>query len=200
MTREEEANELINIIIHGRGGQGGVTASQIIAEAAFNSGKFTDVHAYPSFGAERRGAPVQAFAKLSKKEVIWDRAQIEHPDIVIVLDETIITPQIVKSINNNGIMIINTNKDPQYFIDNFELNDGVKIIVADVSQLAMTHDLIVEGILVVNVPILGLLTKAIPEISMSDLKAIVLKYFGEIIGKKNIELMEKSLEIMRISG
>ncbi|MHA1762623.1 MAG: 2-oxoacid:acceptor oxidoreductase family protein [Promethearchaeota archaeon] len=197
---DEEPNEIINIIIHGRGGQGGVTASQIIAEAAFNNGKFTDIHAYPSFGAERRGAPVQAYAKLSKRETIWDRAQIEHPDIIIVLDDTIITAQMIKSIKNNGTIIINTNKDPRYFIYNFELNDGVKIIVADVNQLAMKHDLIVEGIPVVNVPILGLLTRAIPEISMNDLKEIIMKYFGENKGKKNIDLMEKSLEIARISG
>ncbi|MGV9173339.1 MAG: 2-oxoacid:acceptor oxidoreductase family protein, partial [Promethearchaeia archaeon] len=79
MTEEEN----IQIVIHGRGGQGCVTACEIIAESAYLSGNFVDVHAYPSFGAERRGAPVQAYAKLSQNEQIWDRSEIKHPDILI---------------------------------------------------------------------------------------------------------------------
>ena len=58
------SENIIKIVIHGRGGMGAVTACEIIAEAAYLSGNYVDVHAYPSFGAERRGAPVQAYAKL----------------------------------------------------------------------------------------------------------------------------------------
>ena len=65
----------IDVTIFGRGGMGVVTCAEIIAEAAFLSGNFVDVHAYPSFGAERRGAPVQAYTKLSRLDTIWDRAQ-----------------------------------------------------------------------------------------------------------------------------
>ena len=74
--------ELIKIVLLGRGGMGIVTACEIIAEAAYLSGNFIDVHAYPSFGAERRGAPVQAYVKLSRREKVYDRAQIENPDIL----------------------------------------------------------------------------------------------------------------------
>ncbi|MHA1440222.1 MAG: 2-oxoacid:acceptor oxidoreductase family protein [Promethearchaeota archaeon] len=74
----EDKDEIIKIIILARGGQGAVTASELIAEAAFLSGNFIDVHAYPSFGAERRGAPIQSFTKLSRKDIIWDRSQIQN--------------------------------------------------------------------------------------------------------------------------
>ncbi len=190
-------NDVINIVIFGRGGQGGVTASQIIAEAAFNSGKFVDVHAYPSFGAERRGAPIQAYAKLSKKDKIWDRSQIEFPDIVIVLDESTITNDLVKSIKENGFFIINTDKDPEFFLKRYEFNEGVKIIAADISKLASENELIVEGIPVVNVPILGLLSKAVPEITLTDLKSVILKRLGENLGNRNVSLMEKGFEIIK---
>ena len=72
MNGNSAENDLITLIILGRGGQGAVTACEIIAEAAYMSGNFIDVHAYPSFGAERRGAPVQAYAKLSRKHKIWE--------------------------------------------------------------------------------------------------------------------------------
>ena len=70
MTEKTHQDDLITIAIHGRGGQGAVTACEIIAEAAYLSGNFVDVHAYPSFGAERRGAPIQAYNKLSRTEKI----------------------------------------------------------------------------------------------------------------------------------
>ena len=73
-----DETENIEIIIHGRGGQGAVTACELIAEAAYLSGNFVDVHAYPSFGAERRGAPVQAYAKLSRQEKIWAESEGRH--------------------------------------------------------------------------------------------------------------------------
>jgi 2-oxoacid:acceptor oxidoreductase gamma subunit (pyruvate/2-ketoisovalerate family) len=117
--------EKVEIIIHGRGGMGCVTASEIIAEAAYLSGNFVDVHAYPSFGAERRGAPVQAYVKLSRNETIWDRAQIEHPNILIVFDETVLNQAIASSLKKEGIFIINSDKDPNYFIEKFHLR-GVK--------------------------------------------------------------------------
>ena len=128
--------ENIEIIIHGRGGQGAVTACEIIAEAAFLSGNFIDVHAYPSFGAERRGAPVQAYAKLSRTDTIWDRAQIENPNVLIVFDETVLNEEIVSSLRQGGFFIINSEKDPEYFVNNFnrashgDKSDGLRFAVS----------------------------------------------------------------------
>ena len=99
---------MIEIRFHGRGGQGAVTAANILAEAAFREGN--DVQAFPYFGVERRGAPVTAFTKIDKKP-IRVKSQIYEPDYVVVL-----APQLVQAINvaeglkPDGIVIINTNK------------------------------------------------------------------------------------------
>ncbi|MFX1418686.1 MAG: 2-oxoacid:acceptor oxidoreductase family protein [Promethearchaeota archaeon] len=191
--------ENIEIIIHGRGGQGAVTACELIAEAAYLSGNFVDVHAYPSFGAERRGAPVQAFAKLSRTDIIWDRAQIENPNILIIFDETVLNQEIVSTLRRGGIFIINSEKDPEFFINEFNLNPDSKIVVADISKLALEKDLTIDGNPVINTPILGLLSKALPDLSLDNLKAVVLKRMGDKLGKINNELIEEGFNLAKIN-
>ncbi|MHA1344356.1 MAG: 2-oxoacid:acceptor oxidoreductase family protein, partial [Promethearchaeota archaeon] len=186
----EDKDEIIKIIILARGGQGAVTASELIAEAAFLSGNFVDVHAYPSFGAERRGAPIQSFTKLSRKDIIWDRSQIQNPDILIVFDETVLNQEIVSALQKNGVFIVNSDKEPEYFVKKYNLSNEIKIFVADMSTFALKKDLTIDGIPVVNTPILGLLSKALPELSLENLKKVVLKRMGKKMGNLNIELME----------
>jgi 2-oxoacid:acceptor oxidoreductase gamma subunit (pyruvate/2-ketoisovalerate family) len=189
--------ENVEIIIHGRGGQGAVTACEIIAEAAYLSGNFTDVHAYPSFGAERRGAPVQAYVKLSKSETIWDRAQIEHPNILIVFDETVLNQDIASSLKKGGIFIINSDKDPNYFIEKFHLS-GVKLVVADISKLALEKSLTIDGVPVINTPILGLLSKALPDLSLENLTKVITRRMEERLAKQNIELISEGYKLAKI--
>ncbi|MFC1941724.1 2-oxoacid:acceptor oxidoreductase family protein [Chloroflexota bacterium] len=102
---------MIEIIFWGRGGQGAVTASQILATAAFNEGKYAQ--AVPFFGGERKGAPVTAHIRISD-EAIEIRTPIEKADILIVLDpmllKTTVSPDCLKS---GGLAIINTNKSPE---------------------------------------------------------------------------------------
>ncbi|MGQ4872731.1 MAG: 2-oxoacid:acceptor oxidoreductase family protein [Promethearchaeia archaeon] len=190
-------NEIIRIVIHGRGGQGAVTASEIIAEAAFMSNNYKDVVAFPSFGAERRGAPIQAYAKLSRKGKIWDRSQIAHPDILIVFDDSVLNQTIADSVVKNGVVIINSDKSPEYFAKKYNFND-VKLIVADISKFSLEKGLTIEGIPVVNTPILGLLAKALSDLSLENLKKVVLKRLGEKLGKINIELMEQGYNLAQI--
>jgi 2-oxoacid:acceptor oxidoreductase gamma subunit (pyruvate/2-ketoisovalerate family) len=191
-------NDVINIVIHGRGGQGAVTASQIIVESAFLSGNFVDVQAYPSFGAERRGAPIQAYAKLSRNEKIWDRSEIEQADILIVLDESVLTQDIISSLKRGGTCIINSANNPNYFVDKYKFNENVKIIIVDVSKLAIDNNLTIEGAPIVNIPILGLLMKAIPELSLENLKKIICKRIGSQRGKLNFELLEKGFKLAKL--
>lgn len=191
-------SENIEIIIHGRGGQGAVTACEIIAEAAYLSGNFVDVHAYPSFGAERRGAPVQAYTKLSRTDTIWDRAQIESPNVLIIFDETVLNQEIASSLRHGGIFIINSEKDPEFFVSEFNLSGDIKIVVADISQLAIEKDLTIDGNPVINTPILGLLSKALPDLHLDNLKSVVLKRMGEKLGKINYELIEQGYNLAKI--
>jgi pyruvate ferredoxin oxidoreductase gamma subunit len=188
----------INITIFGRGGMGVVTCAELIAEAAYLSGNFVDVHAYPSFGAERRGAPVQAYAKLSRTDTIWDRAQIENPNVLIIFDETVLNEEIVSSLKQGGIFIINSEKDPEYFVNKFNLSNETKIVVADISKLAIEKDLTIDGNPVINTPILGLLSKALPDLELDNLKLVVLKRMGEKLGKLNYDLIEQGFNLAKI--
>ena len=99
------------IRIHGRGGQGGVTAAGIIGSAAVADGRYAQ--AFPAFGTERRGAPVLAFCKISDT-YIRNRSQVYNPDIVIVLDEGLLSMVDVSAgMKADGIIIINSNKSPE---------------------------------------------------------------------------------------
>ena len=190
--------ELIKIVLHGRGGMGAVTACEIIAEAAYLSGNFIDVQAYPSFGAERRGAPVQAYVKLSRTEKVYDRAQIENPNILIVFDETVLTKEVASSLESNGIFIINSDKNPEYFVKEYHLSPNIKVIVADINNLALEKNLTIDGNPVINTPILGLLSKALPDLHLENLKDVVLKKLGEKIGNLNYELIEQGFNMAKI--
>ncbi|MHA2400527.1 MAG: 2-oxoacid:acceptor oxidoreductase family protein [Promethearchaeota archaeon] len=192
------SESLIEIVVAGRGGQGCVTACEILAEAAYLSGNFVDVHAYPSFGAERRGAPVQAYAKLSRDDTIWDRVQIENPDILIIFDDSVLNQELAASLKKNGIFIVNSEKPPEYFVEKYKITREIRIIVADISKLAIEKNLTIDGNPVINTPILGLLSKALPELKLQNLETTVLKRMGKNIGELNYELIEKGYEIAKI--
>ena len=198
MNVSERKDDMISIVILGRGGQGAVTACEVIAEAAYLSGNFKDVHAYPSFGAERRGAPVQAYAKLSRTTKIWDRAQIEHPDILIVFDETVLDYEVVATLKKNGTFIINSDKEPEFFSNQFNFSEDTKVIVADISNLAMKKNLTIEGNPVINTPILGLLSRALPDLTLDNLKIVVFNKLGEKLGNLNFELIEQGFKLAKI--
>ncbi len=190
--------ELIKIVLLGRGGMGIVTACEIIAEAAYLSGNFIDVHAYPSFGAERRGAPVQAYVKLSRYEKVYDRAQIKNPDILIVFDDSVLTQEDVGSLEDNGIFIANSDKNPEHFVEKFNLSSNAKVIVADISILALEKNLTIDGSPVINTPILGLLSKALPELQLKNLKDVVLNRMGEQLGNLNFDLIEQGFKMAKL--
>jgi len=96
------------IRIHGRGGQGSVTAAELLAVAAFEDGKYSQ--AFPFFGVERRGAPVTAFTRLSDKKIRL-RSQIYEPDYVIVQDATLVSAvDVTAGLKPDGIVIVNSEK------------------------------------------------------------------------------------------
>ncbi len=190
--------ELIKIVLLGRGGMGIVTACEIIAEAAYLSGNFVDVHAYPSFGAERRGAPVQAYVKLSRREKVYDRAQIENPDILIVFDDSVLTQEDADSLEDRGIFIANSDKNPEYFVEKFNLSSKIRVIVANISNLSLEKNLTIDGNPVINTPILGLLSKALPELQLKNLKDIVVNRMGEQLGNLNFNLIEQGFNMAKL--
>ena len=195
---DDNRTDVINITLYGRGGMGIVTCVEIIAEAAFLSGNFNDVQAYPSFGAERRGAPVQAYAKLSRVEKIWDRAQIETPNILIVFDESVLDEEIASTLLKGGIFIINSEKEPKYFVKKYNFSNDIKIVVADINDLALKKNLTIDGNPVINTPILGLLSRVLPELNLENLKEVILRKMGQKIGTINSELIEQGYNLAKI--
>jgi len=190
--------ELVKIVLLGRGGMGIVTACEIIAEAAYLSGNFVDVQAYPSFGAERRGAPVQAYVKLSRTEKVYDRAQIENPNILIVFDDSVLTKEAAISLEKNGVFIVNSNKNPEHFVNEYNFSNTITVVVADISYLALEKNLTIDGNPVINTPILGLLSKALPDLHLENLKDVVLNKMGEKLGNLNYDLIEKGYHLANL--
>jgi len=112
---------MIEIKCVGRGGQGAVTFSQILAIAAFKEG-FPVVQAMPNFGVERRGAPAFSFTRLSKTQCFGNRSLIYNPDIVIVLDASLMKEiDVTQGLKKDGKLIINTNKNIKQIKD-FEVH------------------------------------------------------------------------------
>jgi 2-oxoacid:acceptor oxidoreductase gamma subunit (pyruvate/2-ketoisovalerate family) len=178
---------LKEIRIHGRGGQGSVTAAQLLAHAVFFEGKW--VQAFPYFGAERRGAPVKAFARISDEPILV-HSQIYNPDYIIVLDPHLYKlVDVSEGLKKDGIIVMNTTQRPE------ETKIGnSRIATVDATGIAIKLNLLVAGLPVVNTSILGAFAKATDEVKLeSVLKAIKETWSGST-GEKNTKAAELAYE------
>ncbi|NPA74568.1 MAG: pyruvate ferredoxin oxidoreductase subunit gamma [Euryarchaeota archaeon] len=145
---------MIEIRFHGRGGQGSVIASKILAKAFFMEGKY--VSAFPYFGVERRGAPVTAFTRVDNQPV-RAKYQIYEPDYVIVLDPSLLKAvNVLKGIKKDGTVLINTIHSPD------EIRKTVKfdrVATVDATSIAISHRLGSQAAPIVNTAILGAFAK-----------------------------------------
>jgi len=144
---------MIEIRIHGRGGQGAVIASEVLASAFFKEGKF--VQAFPAFGVERRGAPVTAFTRVDDQP-IRIRNFIYEPDHIIILDQSLIeSTQVDSGLKDNGWIIINSDRPPGAFghFANFQ------VATVDANRIAVEFKLGSPTAPIVNTAILGAFSK-----------------------------------------
>ena len=177
---------LKEIIFYGRGGQGAVTAANLIASAALKSGN-KGVQAFPFFGAERRGAPVKAFARISDDE-IYLRSQIRESDIVVVLDTGIMDAiDVTQGLKENGMILLNTNKKPSDF------SLPYKIATVDATSIAIKNEILVGGIPVVNTPMTGALVRILNGVKLEALKEAIIERFGKY-GERNAKAAEEAYE------
>ena len=175
------------IRIHGRGGQGSVTAAELLAVAAFADGKFSQ--AFPAFGVERRGAPVQAFTRVSD-ETIRLRSQIYEPDYVIVQDPTLLeVVDVASGTKEGGVIIINTEYPPE----KFDLNTKAKIMTVDATRIALD----VIGRPIVNTVLLGAFAGATGEIKPESIMEAVKERFPGKVGDKNAEAIKKAYDMIK---
>jgi len=181
---------MIEIRLHGRGGQGAVTSAELIAIAAISEGKFAQ--AFPSFGPERRGAPVQAFARVSE-ERIRTREKIYNPDIILVLDPTL--PKIVKvttGLKENGIAILNTHLEEKEIR---EILGGYKgrLALVNATKIAIEE----LGLPITNTTMLGAFLKACNLISVDHMEEALKGRFGKL-AEKNINALRRALKETKI--
>jgi len=146
--------DLIEIRWHGRGGQGAKTAALLLGDAALASGKY--IQAFPEYGPERMGAPVASFNRISPKPILL-HSGVTNPDIVVVLDPTLIeSVNVMEGINEGGVLIVNTERAPEDVKDDCNIKGGIKVFTVDASRISL--DCIGKDI--PNTPMLGALIKA----------------------------------------
>lgn len=168
---------MIEIRLHGRGGQGAVTASEILAIAAFKEGKFSQ--AFPSFGPERTGAPVEAYCRMDEKFINL-RTHIYEPDFLLVLDDSLLkTVDITHGLKKAGTVIINSEQDPKLNYKTYHI---------DATKIAM--DILKKPI--VNTAMLGAFAKATRLVSLKSIeKAMKEKFSGSML-EKNLKAIERA--------
>ena len=158
---------MIEIRIHGRGGQGAVVASKILADAVFSEG--LQVQAFPHFGVERRGAPVAAFMRIDERPIRL-RNEIYEPDHLVILDPTLTgNPSVMKGLKPGGIILINTDFPPE----KFNGHGDFRIATVDASRIALDHKLGSRAAPIVNTAILGALARAIPVCTIDSIVAAI---------------------------
>jgi len=177
--------ELLEVRWHGRGGLGAVTSAELVARAAINEGKYAQ--SFPSFGPERRGAPVLAFLRVSD-ELIKSRTVIYEPDIVVVLDPGLLqTVDVTSGLKDNGKIIINSRKSPAELKSEF----GYKRPVAAVNATKIARETI--GLPITNTALIGALLK-VNEIVKIDSVVAQLQERFERRAKANIEAMKRAYD------
>ena len=173
---------MFQVRIHGRGGQGVVTAAELLAVAAFNEGR--DAQAFPSFGSERMGAPVVSFCRIDDRE-IRVREPVMEPDALIVQDPTLLNQvDVFGGLKHDGFILINTSKS----FDELGLGDFLKdfqherLLTVPAGDLAREH----TGRAVANAALLGGFAALSGLISLDAVASAIRERFGGAVGEGNV--------------
>ncbi len=178
---------------HGRGGQGAITAAKIVARAAYLKG-YQGVTAAPSFGAERRGAPVSASTRISTEPVMVI-SQVEKPDMVVVLDHTLLKYQEVTSgLDREGWLVVNSWQHPK----ELNITGDFNIATADATRVCRELGLIIAGLPVVNTAILGALIRATKVVDMAGIETVIREWFSNSTVDINLAATMKTFEITKL--
>jgi pyruvate ferredoxin oxidoreductase gamma subunit len=172
--------------IHGRGGQGSVTAAELIAVAAFEGGVYSQ--AFPAFGVERRGAPVQAFVRFNDSRIRL-RSQVYEPDYIIVQDSSLIKDvNVFQGVKQGGIVIVNSGKTVDA-----KVPEGVRLITIDATSIALE----VLGLPITNTTLMGAFAAATGEIKLSALENALKHRFKGELANKNIMAARKAYDLVQ---
>lgn len=176
---------MIEIRLHGRGGQGGVTSAELLARAAIDQGRFAQ--AFPSFGPERRGAPVVAFVRVSGEQIRL-REKIYEPNIVLVLDPTLLDiVNVGEGLKDGGMVVVNSSHSAAELKAKFGWPNAAQV---DADTIAMQE----LGVPITNTTMLGALLKASGIVPVETLEPVILDRFGGKLGPKNFKALKRAFD------
>jgi len=177
---------------HGRGGQGAITAAKIVAEAAYLKG-YRGVTSAPSFGAERRGAPVSASTRISR-EPVTVVSQVETPDVVVVLDQSLLRyDEVTGGLGSDGWLVVNSWRHPK----ELGIKGDFNIATADATRICRELGLIVAGLTVVNTAVLGAFVRATGIVDMANIENVIRNRFYSSAADVNLAAIAKTYEITK---
>ncbi len=177
---------VLEVRFHGRGGQGVVTAAQLLVEAAALEGLWGQ--AIPLFGAERRGAPVVAFARLSRRPLPL-HSSVKEPDAVVVLDPYVMRlVDVLEGLREGGVVVVNSVSPPRV--------EGrrARVFYVDATRIARELGLVVAGWPVVNTAVLGALARALGVVSIESVVKVIRSHWPGSLGEANAKAALRAYE------
>ncbi len=177
---------LAEIRWHGRGGQGIVSVSRLLAEAALMDKKH--VQSFPEFGPERSGAPVRGFTRISD-EPISVHSQVYNPNVVVVVDPTLLEPNVATGLAENGTIIANTDRSMNELRKLLSVHEG-HVYSVNAKRIALD----VLGRPIYNTAMLGALIKVVPLTSFESIEKAVKSRFPGTLGEKNVEAVKRAFQ------
>jgi pyruvate ferredoxin oxidoreductase gamma subunit len=179
--------QLTEIRWHGRGGQGVVTAGELLAETALDTGRY--FQAFPDYGPERMGAPIRAFTRLSS-DPITIHSQVEEPDVVLVLDPTLLgAVAVTEGLKEDGVLVVNSAMSPAEVREQLDFHAG-KVFTVDASHIAIEE----MGREITNTPMLGAFAAATGLVSVDGLADEVRDWFGAKLSQHAIDANVRALK------
>ncbi|MFX0070037.1 MAG: 2-oxoacid:acceptor oxidoreductase family protein [Candidatus Hermodarchaeota archaeon] len=186
-------NGIIEITFHGRGGQTAVTASQLLAEMAYEKG-FADSIAIPIIGAERRGAPIMAFTKVSENKQIKTYDSVKEPDYMMIFDMSLLNiPKVKDTIKEGVTLIVNSPTS----INTSTLPKNIKIYLVDATGICIKRGLMHSSGPILNIPMLGAFGKITGYYDIEIMEKVIEKEFGKKKLEKNMSVAKDAYESVR---
>ncbi|WP_126992763.1 2-oxoacid:acceptor oxidoreductase family protein [Thermosipho globiformans] len=181
---------------HARAGQGAKSASQMLAEAALEMGKY--VQSFPEYGAERTGAPMKAFNRVADEPILV-HSSVENPDVVVIIDDTMLgQPMLTEGTDENTVFIVNTVKD----VEAVRQKLGAKGKVCTIAATDIALEEIKRGI--PNTVMLGAIAKVTGIITLESVEQRIRKAFGkkfsEEIVEANVRALRRGFEEVKCNG
>lgn len=180
---------------HGRGGQGAKTASQFLAEAALEDGKF--IQAFPEYGPERAGAPIRTYTRISNSPINI-HSGVTNPEVVVVIDPTLLdSVGVTEGLAKDGVLLVNTQDSPEEIRKKTGFSQG-KVATCDATKISLDT----LGIPMPNTPMLGAVIKVAGIVSLEAIETQIKQKFLKKIGQEktdaNLKAVRRAYEEVKL--